>query len=61
MVIYLAMRVVPGISTTFTAEAVLSWITAVVGTLVAYVGLVGTDDALTSAARPALADPCGRA
>lgn len=49
VVIYLAMRVVPGITTTFTAAVVASWITAVVGTLVAYVGSAGTDDALTSA------------
>ena len=48
VVIYLAMRVVP-VSTTFTAAMPASWITAVVGTMVAYVGSAGTDDALTSA------------
>src|SRR5512141_3185024 len=49
VVIYLSMRVVPGINTTFAAAVVTSWIAATVGTVVAYVGTAGTDEALTVA------------
>ena len=63
VVIYLAMLVVPGITTTFVAAVVASWVTAAVGTGVAYVGSAGTDDALTMAlarrarARTSVPDP----
>ena len=48
-VMYVAMQVVPGITVTFWAAFVTSWICAAVGTLVAYVATAGTDDGLTSA------------
>ena len=48
-VMYVAMQVVPGVSATFWAAFVTSWICAAVGTLVAYVATAGTDDGLTSA------------
>ncbi len=49
VVIYLSMQVVPGITTTFTAAVVTSWIVAAVGTVVGYVATAGTDEALTIA------------
>ncbi|WP_432479941.1 alkaline phosphatase family protein [Nocardioides sp. GXQ0305] len=62
VVMYVAMQIVPGITATFLAAFVTSWICAAVGTLVAYVTTAGTDDGLTSAlarrVRPrALEDP----
>ena len=59
-VMYVAMQIVPGITATFWAAFVTSWICAAVGTLVAYVATAGTDDGLTSAlarrVRPATLD-----
>ena len=59
-VMYGAMQTVPGITVTFWAAFVTSWICAAVGTLVAYVATAGTDDGLTSAlarrVRPATLD-----
>jgi uncharacterized membrane protein YvlD (DUF360 family) len=48
VVMYLAMLTVPGITTTFWAAVVTSWICAALGTLVAYVMTAGTDVGLTS-------------
>jgi uncharacterized membrane protein YvlD (DUF360 family) len=48
VVMYLAMIAVPGITTTFWAAVVSSWICAALGTLIAYVMTAGTDDGLTS-------------
>ena len=49
VVMYIAMRTVPGITTTFLSAVVTSWLVAAVSTLAAYVGSAGTDDALTTA------------
>ncbi len=49
VIMYLAIQVVPGISATFTTALIASWITALVGTLLAYVATAGTDDALVAA------------
>jgi len=48
LLMYLVMVAVPGIDATFVAALVVAWLTAAVGTLVAYVGTAGTDEGLTS-------------
>ncbi len=63
VVVYAAMRIVPGIHAGFRTALIASWIAAAVGTLIAYVTTAGTDDGLVAALgrrgrRPAtVADP----
>ena len=46
VVMYLAMRLVPGIHADFVTALAASWIAAAVGTLIAHVTTAGTDDGL---------------
>jgi uncharacterized membrane protein YvlD (DUF360 family) len=50
-VMYFALTVVPGISATFLAAFLASWVVAAVSTTISYVSSAGTDEALVSALR----------
>lgn len=63
LVVFSAIWLVPGITSTFWSAFLASWIVAAVGTGAAWIGTAGTDDAFTAAllhrrgANQPLADP----
>ncbi|PKH40953.1 4 TMS phage holin, superfamily IV [Nocardioides alpinus] len=49
LVTYVALQLVPGVSTTVSAAVAAAWIVAATGSAVAWLGIAGTDDAFVSA------------